>query len=99
MTTDVYRFEFDDRATREEAELTLHLATYAVEGLFGAARVRMDAGYHVDEPHHAITIDGTTDVGAALVQVFTSLALREFGEEAFRVRRMPVPTAAEGRAA
>ena len=44
-------------------------------------------------------LDEKDTIYAALVQVFTSLALREFGEEAFRVRRMPVPTAAEGRAA
>ena len=99
MPTDVYRFEFTDRETREEAELTLHLATYAVEGLFGAARVRLEAGYHVDEPRHSITIDGSTDVGAALVRTFTGLALREFGEHAFHVRRLPESNAAAGRAA
>lgn len=86
MSAAVFRFEFADRATCEEAELTLHLALCAVEGLFGAARVRLDAGYHADPAHLSITVDGTTEVGVAVLQVFTALALREFGESAFRVR-------------
>lgn len=99
MPADVHRFEFDDHATCVEAELTLHLAICAVEGLFGAATVRLLAGYHVDESHHAITIDGTTDVGAALVRIFTSLTLREFGDHAFQVRPVARCTGCSGRAA
>lgn len=94
-----YRFEFHDRATRAEAELTLHLATYAVEGLFGAARVRLDASPRIDVPRQAITIDGATNVGAALASVFTSLLLREFGPDAFRVRRGATSVTSEGKAA
>ena len=88
MSTDVYRFEFDDSATREEAEMTLHLATYAIEGLYGSAGVRLDVAYDVDEQQHVIHVDAATEVGTALVKVFTSLLLREFGEASFRVRRV-----------
>ena len=88
MTINVYRFEFDRSVSLTEAEETVQLAGMAVEGLFGTARVRMDFSYHVDEPHCTIFIDGTTEVGDAIVKVFTSLALREFGQNAFRVHRL-----------
>lgn len=101
MTPDVFRFEFERSVPIEEAEMSLHLALFAVEGLFGQARVRLDAGYHVDEPHCAIVIDGMGEVGAAVVRIFTSLLLHEFGGDDFTVRRVePAPPAAvEGRAA
>lgn len=101
MTPNVYRFEFERSVPIEEAEMSLHLALFAVEGLFGQARVRLDASYHVDEPRSAIVVDGNTEVGAAVVRVFTSLLLHEFGGDSFSVRRAePAPPAAvEGKAA
>ena len=101
MTVDVFRFQFSSDVPLEEAEMTLHLAIYAVEGLFGAARVRLDVSYHVDEPRRVIMVDATNEVGAALVRVFANLLLREFGDEALEVRRVdagPAPRT-EGRAA
>ena len=98
MTMDVYRFEFEPSVPANEAEMTLHLALYAVEGLYGQARVRLDASYHLDAPRNAIVVDGTGDVGAAVVRVFASLLLREHGEDAFHVRRVearPTPVATE----
>lgn len=88
MATDVFRFQFAAETPLEEAELTLQLAIFAAEGLFGAARVRLEFGYHVDTSRHAILTDGTTEVGAAVVRVFTGLMLREFGEESFRVEHL-----------
>ena len=101
MTTNVFRFEFEPTVPIVEAELTLHLAMYAVEGLYGEARVRLDASYHIDEARRAIAVDGGTEVGAALVKVYTRLLIREFGEDGFHVRRVepgamgtPAPEAA-----
>jgi hypothetical protein len=99
MTVDVYRFEFAADVPLSEAEMTLQLATIALEGLVGQARVRLDVTYHLDQPRRTIIVDGTTHVGAALVRVFTGLALREFGEDAFCVRRTHVACGREGRAA
>ncbi|MBU0616550.1 MAG: hypothetical protein KKI02_02415 [Planctomycetes bacterium] len=101
MTPDVYRFEFDGAVPINEAEMSLHLALFAVEGLFGQASVRLDAGYHVDEPRSAIVVDATTGVGAAVVRIFTSLLLHEFGGDGFNVRRIePAPAVnVEGKAA
>ena len=88
MTADVFRFEFEPTVPLPEAEMSLHLATYAVEGLYGEARVRLDASYHLDKGRRSITVDGGTEVGAAIVKVFTRFLSREFGEDSFRVRRV-----------
>lgn len=92
MTDNAYRFAFESDGACAEAEMTLHLAIFAVEGLFGQARVRLEAGYDVDESQYAITIDATTEVGAVVVQAFTGLLLREIGADAFEVRSVAAPT-------
>lgn len=89
VTADLFRFEFEPAVSLTDAEMSLHLALFAVEGLFGQARVRLEARYRLEAAQHAILVEGGTEVGAAVVQVFTSLALREFGETAFQVRRAP----------
>jgi hypothetical protein len=101
MTSNVFRFQFDNDVPLVEAEMSLHLSIYAVEGLFGQAHVRLEASYYLDEPHRVIIVDGTSDVGSAVVRVFTNLLLREFGEDSFRVRRVGASLAprTEGRAA
>lgn len=88
MSVNVFRFTLDASVQVEEAEMSLHLAMFAVEGLVGAARIRLDVSYHVDEPRRVIIVDGTNDVAGAVVRVFTNLLMREFGEDAFRVERM-----------
>lgn len=85
MTARVFRFSFSSDVPLDEAEMTLQLATFAAEGLFGMARVRLDFGYYVDAARRAILVDGTQEVGAAVVKLFVGLLLREFGEDAFRV--------------
>lgn len=88
MTANVYRFGFVPAVPLSEAELTLHLAIYAAEGLHGEARVRLDVTYQLDPPANAIIVDGGNEVGATLVKVFTHLLIRQFGEDGFHVRRL-----------
>jgi hypothetical protein len=92
MNQNKYRFTFEPHVSMAEAEMSLHLALFAVEGLHGEVNVRLEASYHCDEARRSITVDATTEVGIAIVKVFTRLLSREFGEEAFRVR--PVGKAA-----
>lgn len=87
MNTDVYRITINCAAKVSDAEQTLHLAILAAEGLFGAAQVRMDMAYHIDEPRQALTIDGSTAVGSAVLRMFIALLLHEIGREAFTIRR------------
>ena len=77
------QFTFKPDISLVEAEMSLHLAMFAIEGLIGRARVRLDAKYHLDEPNRAITIDAHRPVGRMIARVFTALLLREFGEDAF----------------
>ena len=88
MSFSTIRFVFEPGVSLVDAEMTLHLAMFAVEGLLGAARVRLDFSYCVDAPRRTILVDGTTDVGEAIARVFTGLVLREFGEASLRVRRV-----------
>lgn len=101
MQTNVFRFEIDARVPLVEAEMSLHLAMFAVEGFVGPARIRLDMSYFVDEPRRAIFVDGTNEIGGAVVRVFTNLLLREFGEDSFLVRRVDACSApqTDGRAA
>lgn len=91
MSDSVFRFAFRPGVNLAEVESTLHLAILAGEGLFGEARVRMEVAYHVDTPHSVILIDGRTSAGDAVVRVFTAFITREFGEDAFEVRRTSQP--------
>lgn len=88
MIEDVFKFELDRSVPLRDAEESLQLSMIALEGLVGTARVRLDCEYHLDKPHHAIIVDGTTTLGASLVRIYTGILLREFGEEAFSVRRI-----------
>lgn len=84
----VVRFRFDETVSLTDAEMSLHLAMFAVEGLLGRARVRLDAAYELVDQDHCIDIESGTEVGAMIVRVFTGLLLREFGEDSFRIERM-----------
>jgi len=100
MAVGVFRFSFSPHVPLDEVEMTLQLATFAAEGLFGMARVRLDFGYHVEPARRVIFVDGSKEVGATVAQLFVGLLLREFGDDAFRVERMqsrphqPLETAA-----
>ena len=87
MTACVLRISFANEVPLEEAEMTLQLATFAAEGLFGAARVRLDFSYHIDAERRMILADGTSEVGITVVRMYAGLLLREFGDDAFRVER------------
>jgi hypothetical protein len=90
-----FRFVFKKDVSVVDAELSLHLAIFAIEGLFGVARVWLDVSYHIDEPQRVIVVDASNEVGESLVRVFANLLLREFGDYSFRVDRVdshPTPS-------
>ncbi len=88
MNENAYRYRFDEGVDLHQAEETLLLSVLAAEGLYGQARVRMDAAYAVDPGLHAIIVDAGTDVGEAVNLIFTAFILREFGSARVRVRRV-----------
>ena len=87
MKPNAMKFIFDPDVSLAEAEMSLHLAMFAVEGLIGRVRVRLDAKYEVDAIGHAIVVNTGNATGRLIVRVFTALLLREIGEHAFSVTR------------
>jgi len=88
MFEQAYRYRFADRVKLHDAGDTLLLAALAVEGLFGSARVRMDFAFATDEAIRVIVVDASTDVGQAACSIFTAFLSREFGPDAFCVKRV-----------
>jgi len=89
-----FLFVLEPNVPLADAEMSLHLAMFAVEGLTGRVRVRMDASYRIDDESHAIRIDGTRRVGQLIARVFAGLLHREFGEDSFHIERRPEQAAA-----
>ncbi len=83
-----FLFVLESNVPLAEAEMSLHLAMFAVEGLAGRVRVRMDAHYRVDEDGHAILIDGRNRVGRLVARILAGLLQREFGEGSFQFSRV-----------
>jgi hypothetical protein len=80
-----YQFTFAPHVVLDEAESTLHLTLFAVEGLIGRARVRLDAQYTIDESARTVVVYGDSFVSRLVARVFAGFILRECGEDAFTV--------------
>jgi len=87
VKSEIYRYRFSKGFPMLEVEQSLHLAILAAECLHGESRVRMDAGYSISEEKRAIVVDAGTQVGHDICRIFTGFAIKEFGEDAFKVRR------------
>jgi hypothetical protein len=87
VTKTSYRFEFEPAVSLIEAEMSLHLALFAVEGLYGEARVRLEVAYRSDELKRSIVFDAADPIGNALARIYIRLLSCEFGNGAFHVRQ------------
>jgi hypothetical protein len=67
----------------DEAELTLHLAKIALEGLIGVERVMLETECHVNKKKHSISIATKTGAGMDLARIFLRLVTCEFGRESY----------------
>ncbi|HMO16352.1 MAG TPA: hypothetical protein PKA83_19700 [Pirellulaceae bacterium] len=85
MFAGVFRFSLDRRVSLDDAEMTLHLAMLAAEGLYGSPRVAMEFRYELHALENAIDVDGETEVGTSVARIFAGLLLRQFGEGGFRI--------------
>lgn len=88
MEAEVYRYQFNEAVPMLNVEESLQLAILAAGCLHGEARVRMEAGYSISEEKRRIVVDGTTQVARDVCQIFTGFAIKEFGEDAFRLERI-----------
>ncbi len=83
-----YRFRINPPVAFDEAEMSLQLAIVALEGLYGEARMRLEARYKADVSGKTLAIDVRTRLGVELAQVFTSLLIKEFGPDSFTIGRL-----------
>lgn len=83
---DVCRFKFKDGISSDLIESKIALAILAAEGVFGQAKVRLNATYIVSRNKAAI--DVSNDVGEHIAQVFTRFMSEEVGEHKFIVERV-----------
>lgn len=90
MINESCRLQFDSSIRFEDVRETLALALLTCESLHGAAKVALDADYHVDEARSLIEIGMNNTVGGHLALVFIHLARVEFGEESFALSRIRV---------
>ena len=88
MNREIYKYEFPADLSIQEVERSLALSVLTTESLHGRSQVRMDASFFVDVEKHACVIDADTEVGRDIARIFTGYLTREFGENAFRVKRI-----------
>lgn len=81
----VYRYRFSPDIGLDRAEEILVMAVYAAEGVHGAARVRLEAGYLLDRKARTCVLEASTAVGETVARVFTNYLSREFGEDSFEI--------------
>jgi hypothetical protein len=86
-----YWYDFAAEVSIEEIESSLLLAIMAAESLHGESQTRLDVAHYLDTSRRRCVIDADTRVGRDLNRLFTGFLRREFGEDAFRVKRVSEP--------
>ncbi len=94
MSTEIYRYDFEEVVPTEEIEASLLLAVWSCEALHGEAQVRLDAAHFLDVAERQCVIDANTPVGRDLNKLFVGFLRREFGEDIFQVNRITGTAAA-----
>jgi len=85
---EICRYEFADGVDLEAIEDTLLISILAAEGLHGRAQIRLNVSYWFERDRRSCLIDATSVVGRDVCCIFTALAIREFGDDSFSVRRI-----------
>jgi hypothetical protein len=88
-----YTFLFSSDVDLDEATGTLRHSLMAAEGLYGEARVRTEVSFAIEPVRAAIRVSGVPPILDSVTQIFASLLTREFGRDAFTVRRDAAPQA------
>lgn len=93
METNAYRYEFPPGVPIDEVEDTLMLSALAVECLHGRTQLRLDGAFRLDKEGRSCIVDARSNVGRAIARIFTGFLTREFGEDAFTVKKVIAATA------
>ena len=84
-----YEYTFRRHVSMADVQDSLTLAILGAENLHGRSLVRLDGWWRLDRQRRKCSIDGSTKVGQAIAGLFAGYLSREFGDQAFRVRRTP----------
>lgn len=84
----VYRYAFDSTVPFASVKSSLAFALMAVESLVGEPEVVLGVEHALDETNRTVAIGGDTRVGTLLNKLFCGFVIREFGAEAFEVKRV-----------
>src|SRR5579871_2300079 len=84
----ITRFRFAHPADRRLVEGDVAVAVLAVEALYGATRLRIEAGYLVKEDGATCVIETRGDAGDALTRIFAGLCSARVGEDGFAVEHI-----------
>ncbi len=88
VSKEIYQYHFAYSASMRDVEETLLLSVIAAEALHGRSLVRLDASFCMDEKKRSCIVDAGTEVGRHIARIFTGFLAREFGEDAFKVKRL-----------
>jgi len=88
MNQNIYRYDFSTEVPLPRVEESLALSVLTAESLHGSPQVRLDASFCVDREKHACIVDAGTEVGCDIARIFTGYLTREFGESAFKIKRL-----------
>lgn len=88
MNREIYKYVFEPSIDFEDIEASLLLALLAAESLHGESQVRLEASHAMDAEGRTCVIDASGCVGCDLNRLFVGFVRREFGEDAFQVRRV-----------
>ena len=88
MSRHNYQYSFDRSISLKDIDDLITRSIVSVEATHGSARLRLDGRYWVDRPSRTLVIDGTTELGSSLNQIFTNHLRHDFGADAFTVKRV-----------
>ena len=92
--SEICRFEFDKKIDKRLIKDQMNIAIKAARGLFGKARVKVDAAY-ISAGHRAV-IDLSDEVGETIAMVFIECVDEMFGEKSYLMERV-IKTGKESR--
>ena len=81
-------YTFAPSVPMDDIEASLLLALLGAESLHGATSTRLEAAHSVSRDERQVVIDETSQTGRDLNRLFLGYATREFGADAFEVRRL-----------
>lgn len=91
MATKIYKYRFDESVTGQELEDTLELAQLAAASIvrsIGHCRSLEECRFILDKANRICVIDASTDAGDDFIRIFTTLAIREYGERSVKIERL-----------